>query len=311
MVSVISSYLNTQLPLPCRKLHSTSSLRSGRSTPPTSLPPPPSPIARATESHTPTHREVKDESDRVQSLPDFFERSKLKTGPNLTEKQESNNEILTIGDVANLLTETESSDTQPPCLLELPFVCRLSDTPPFTQNSPATLGRSAPPCRTLISLFPRAKTHLLRLYMFVLRYVAMTISILHLCSQPVSPLTLATLTRRQEREDPLSNVLLALGTEAARMHCEELWVTDHSTQLATLTLLGGTVDRFLFRELTTVVTCEENWVRALYHLRHTLWVDGREGRSRTDRERLTEDEREGRKREAVESFKKFLPSKKF
>ena len=111
---------------------------------PRSLPPPPSPIARATESHTPTHREVKDESDRVQSLPDFFERSKLKTGPNLTEKQESNNEILTIGDVANLLTETESSDTQPPCLLELPFVCRLSDTPPFTQNSPATLGRSAP-----------------------------------------------------------------------------------------------------------------------------------------------------------------------
>jgi hypothetical protein len=138
--------------------------------------------------------------------------------------------------------------------------------------------------------------------------VRSAISILRQCSLPLTYHTLDSLALSQQRTNPLSDALLSLGTEASQRHCRELWATDKSTQTALLTLAGGAIDRFLSHELHEVVEREESWMRVLYRLRHTLWVDGCRGLDHSPRETLTEEEREERKRQAVAAFKKFLPN---
>ena len=214
---------------------------------------------------------------------------------------------LTIGAVNNLPPESESScsSCKPTTHPDTSGVSTLTKGERIQDDS--VLSNSSNFSVKLNTLLLTTKLHLLHLYDIISRYVAMVITFLRLCSQPITPETLDTLTSAQQERDPLSNVLLSLGTEASKTHCKELWVTSHSTQLAVLTLLGGAIDRFLLHELYLVTEKEENWVRALYHLRHTLWVDGAKELVRSPREKLTEEEREERKRKAVESFKKFLP----
>ena len=124
-------------------------------------------------------------------------------------------------------------------------------------------------------------------------------------SNPFSPKTPTELKREQEEVTPLSNALVSLGTEAAKIHCPQLWVTGEYTQLAVMALVGGAMERFLWKELHEVVYCEESWARALYHLRHTLWPAGK--LDKTLRKQRSEEERAQLKKEAAEAFKKFLP----
>lgn len=122
----------------------------------------------------------------------------------------------------------------------------------------------------------------------------------------ITPEASAELMRRQAKVVPLTNALFSLGTEVSRLHCPELWVTGGDTQLAVSVMVGGGIERFLWKELHELVYSEENWARALYHLRHTLWPGGTLDKSR--RRKRTDEEREERKQEAAKAFKKFLPS---
>lgn len=158
-------------------------------------------------------------------------------------------------------------------------------------------------------ILTRAKNYLLHLFSRTLHFIQTALDILHHCSQPFTPHTLETLHKQQRSDHPFTDTLLSLGTEASKRHCRELWATDKSTQMAIMTLLGGAIDRFLMKELHMVAEKEQNWMRALYNLRHTLWVEGSKELDRSPKEKLTEGEREDRKRQAVEALKKFLPSK--
>jgi len=105
---------------------------------------------------------------------------------------------------------------------------------------------------------------------------------------------------------PLSNVLLSLGSEVSKKNCPQLWACNEGTQIAILSLFGGGMERFLWKELHEVVYSDENWTRALYHLRHTLWPGGKLMSS--TREKQSEEKRAALKKKAAESFKKFLPN---
>ena len=158
------------------------------------------------------------------------------------------------------------------------------------------------------NFFTRAKYHFHSIFSSLCYYLHAATAIVYHCSVPLSHTTLETLTKTQQTANPLSDTLLSLGTEASHNHCRELWVTDKSTQMAVLTLFGGGIDRYLMHELHAVVQKEQTWMRALYHLRHALWVDGSKELDRSPREKLNEWEREERKRLAANAFKKFLPS---
>ncbi len=118
--------------------------------------------------------------------------------------------------------------------------------------------------------------------------------------------TTVKLTKQQAKVIPLTNALFSLGTEVSRLHCPGLWATGGHTQLALMTLVGGGVERFLWKELREVVYCEESWARALYHLRLTLWPGGKLETS--PRRQRTKEERKENMRAAATAFKKFLPS---
>ena len=158
------------------------------------------------------------------------------------------------------------------------------------------------------SFLAKTGRHLVRFVSSAVFVSRTIVTVVCQCSVPFTQHTLDSLTRSQQQTNPLSDVLLALGTEASRRHCPELWATDKSTQTALLTLVGGAIDRFLSEELHGVVKKEENWMRMLYRLRHVLWVEGSKDLDRSPRETLTEGEREERKKKAIAAFRKFLPS---
>ena len=176
-----------------------------------------------------------------------------------------------------------------------------------TSKSDITAATTTPP-QAPPHFLTRVKYYLFFLTSRTLYLIRSAMDILHHCSLPFTPHTLETLHKQQHSEHPISDTLLSLGTEASKRHCRDLWATDKSTQIAILTLLGGAIDRFLMKELHMVAEKEQNWMRALYNLRHTLWVEGLKQLDRSPKEKLTEGEREDRKRQAVEAFKKFLPS---
>ena len=113
------------------------------------------------------------------------------------------------------------------------------------------------------------------------------------------------LYRERRRSTPLANALLSLMVEGTKVQCPEFWANARGSQLAVLTLTGGAMDQFLWKELDEVVYCEENWTRALYHLRHTLWPNG--ALDSSPRKRRSEQERVKDMEKAIESFKRFLP----
>ena len=181
-------------------------------------------------------------------------------------------------------------------------------TQPLLNGTSSDDASSRYPTTSKMNIFSRAKIHFLHFTSLVWYYANSALTILQLCSQTFTRSSLLALTKKQQTDSPLGDVLLSLGTEASKNHCEELWVTDKATQLAVLSLFGGAIDHYLLQELHIVVEKEQNWARALYNLRHTLWVEGSKELDRSPREKLTEGEREERKKKAADAFKKFLPS---
>ena len=298
MENVLSSYLNTNLPLPCRKLNTT-----GNSVGKTGLPADrgsqrgrrkPVLAKAATIGDNPSN-----ESSREHSMEDG--------GKRRCSSLSDSERLLTRGASSNLPTESNNNHVE-------------KNSGPVDEcdgchRNNVTLSNNRHDDVVTTQLWKRspflakAKYHFFRILSAAWYYINTAVGIVRQCSLPIMHDNLETLTNTQKTDNPLSDVLLSLGTEASQDHCKELWVTDCSTQLAVLTLLGGALDRFLKQELRIVVEKEENWVRALYRLRHTLWVEGARQLDHTPREKLTEFEREERKKGAVNAFKKFLPSK--
>ena len=145
-----------------------------------------------------------------------------------------------------------------------------------------------------------------RLLTKALEIFSFLIYIIRQSMNPLSPQAFIKLAKEREQSMPLSNVLLSLGSEASKKNCPQLWACNEGTQIAILSLVGGGMERFLWKELHEVVYSDENWTRALYHLRHTLWPGGKLKTSMRDEQ--SEEKRTDLKKKAAESFKKFLPS---
>ena len=126
--------------------------------------------------------------------------------------------------------------------------------------------------------------------------------------EPITRFSTLTVVKEQERRVPLSNALFSLGTEVSKKHCPELWVCSEDIQLSLLVVVGGASERFIWKELKEVVYAEENWARALYHLRRTLWPNGQ--LMKRSRVKLDEMERTKVKEKAAEAIRMFLPGKK-
>lgn len=198
---------------------------------------------------------------------------------------------------------SHSSMTSSPSGSSLECGARGGDTASANPNQTRPLHKPPP-----LTYFHTIKTHISRLFHLLCTYITAARAILTHYLSPTSQDTLLSLSKDQHLLHPLSNTLLALGTEASTLYCRELWATDTATQLSLLTLVGGAMDRFLMQELKTVVYEERNWVRALYHLRHALWVEGHKELDRSPREKLSVEEQRLRKKAAADAFKKFLPS---
>ena len=160
-----------------------------------------------------------------------------------------------------------------------------------------------------LALKMKIKRWILLVMMYIAHLASLVSYIVRRGLDPITQYSTLTIAKEQEMRVPLTNTLFSLGTEASRTHCPELWACSEDIQLALLVMVGGASERYLWKELKEVVYAEENWARALYHLRHTLWPGGEimKGSKRT----LSEKERLKMKQEAAEAIKKFLPSKLF
>ena len=305
MESVLSSFLNTTLPLPCRNLHTTTTATGSRTsrsqTGQTSL-------SNSNSTHSERRKPVLTKAATIGENPSNESSREEGEERRRTVSLSDNDRLLMRGADCNLPIETENNVklTENNCFsgchengIASRKICQDGVNPVAT----ATHSSEKLPFIT------KVKHRLASFISFLLYFIRTAIPIVRRCSLPFTRDTLATLTRSQQRNNPLSDVLLALGTEASQRHCRELWATDGSTQTALLTLVGGAMDRFLSEELRIVMRKEGNWMRILYHLRHTLWVEGSKELDRSRRETPTEEEREERKRAAAMAFKKFLPSK--
>ena len=140
-------------------------------------------------------------------------------------------------------------------------------------------------------------------------FITWVIYIVQQGMEPYSKQNSLVLLAGERKCSPLTNALFCLGSEVSTRHCPQLWACSQNTQLSLLVLVGGGMERFLWRELRSVVCDEVKWTRALYNLRHTLWPGGK--LLKDSRKKLMEAEVEQLKRKAADSLKKFLPSKLF
>lgn len=158
-----------------------------------------------------------------------------------------------------------------------------------------------------LALKMKIKRSILLVMMHIARIASFVWYIIRRGLDPITQHTTLTIAKEQEQRIPLTNALLSLGTEASSKHCPELWACSEDIQLALLVVVGGASERYLWKELKEVVYAEENWARALYHLRHTLWPGGEV--MKASNRVLGEKERLKMKQEAAEAIKTFLPSK--
>ena len=158
-----------------------------------------------------------------------------------------------------------------------------------------------------LALKMKIKWLVLLVMMYITRLVSLVKYIVRRGLDPITQHSTLIIAKEQEQRIPLTNALLSLGTEASSKHCPELWACGEDIQLALLVVVGGASERYLWKELKEVVYAEENWARALYHLRHTLWPGGEV--MKASKRGLSEKERLKKKQEAAEAIKKFLPSK--
>ena len=173
-----------------------------------------------------------------------------------------------------------------------------------------------PPVKTHLQSgdrFVTMKMKIKRLILMAMIYIARLASLIsYIVRRGLDPITqhsTLTVAREQVKRVPLTNALLSLGTEASSKHCPELWACSEDIQLALLVMVGGASERYLWKELKEVLYADENWARALYHLRHTLWPGGEV--MKASNHVPSEKERIKMKQEAAEAIKKFLPSKKW
>ena len=158
-----------------------------------------------------------------------------------------------------------------------------------------------------LALKMKIKQLILLVMMYIARLASLVSYIVRRGLDPITQHSTLIIAKEQEKRVPLTNALLSLGTEASSKHCPELWACSENIQLALLVVVGGASERYLWKELKEVVYTEENWARALYHLRHTLWPGGEV--MKASKRVLSEKERLKKKQEAAEAIKKFLPSK--
>ena len=160
-----------------------------------------------------------------------------------------------------------------------------------------------------LALKMKIKQLILLAVMYIVRLASLVSYIVRRGRDPITQHSTLTIAREQEKRVPLTSALLSLGTEASSKHCPELWACSEDIQLALLVMVGGASERYLWKELKEVVYTEENWARALYHLRHTLWPGGEVMKG--SKSTVSEKERLKMKQKAAEAIKKFLPSKLF
>ena len=298
MESVLSSYLNTTLPLPCRNLNTPTSQSNRTVTGKTGLPEDGGGRRKPVLTKAATIEE--NSSNELYLAVDAGRRRTVSLNDNDRELMRGADENLPIESETELDLRKMTDDSSD---------CHGNGIN-FDAMETVTMATSQPqPQIDQPTTFTRIKNHICIIFSSLWYYIITAVAIVRQCSIPLTHNTLNTMIHTQQSRNPLSDVLLALATEASKRHCHELWVTDKSTQTAVLTLVGGGIDRYLSQELHVVMTKEDNWTRMLYNLRHTLWVDGSKELDRSPRDTLTEEKREERKKMAAKSFKKFLPSK--
>ena len=158
-----------------------------------------------------------------------------------------------------------------------------------------------------LALKMKIKRWILLVMMYTMHLASLVRYIVRRGLDPITQYSTLTIAKEQEQRIPLTNALLSLGTEASSKHCPELWACSEDTQLALLVAVGGASERYLWKELKEVVYTEENWARALYHLRHTLWPGGEI--MKASKRVVSEKERLEMKQKAADAIKNFLPSK--
>ena len=139
--------------------------------------------------------------------------------------------------------------------------------------------------------------------------VSWIVLVIHRGMEPLTKKSALISIKVEQKRSPLTNVLFCLGSKVSERHCPQLWACGQETQLALLVLMGGGMERFMWRELRLVTHDEENWARSLYILRHTLWPGG--VFMKKPDTKPTEAELEMLKRKAADSFKMFLPGESF
>ena len=327
MEVVLSSYLSAHLPLPCQTLHSNlDSIPSSTTT--TKDQPNSEPQSKKTVHNPAMHSPKvsttsvassnKDENVAEYGTPAGQSRDGAQSEKSVAETVTGTNELhsqlsgtLVSEESQTISSESSASLITPPirssesklkqgcvsspCDQHSKARCRQYATNSGTPGSNRTSSYASLYLHSR-SLFSKLLTTFLGIIFFIVRMVRESL-------KPSTPETYLKLAKEQKKRTPLSNVLLSLASEASKKHCPQLWACSDSSQTAILSLAGGGMERFLWKELYSVVYNEENWARALYHLRHTLWPEGKLKTSI----RTKPNEKE-MKRKAAEAFRKFLPS---
>lgn len=326
---VVSAYLNTHLPLPCHTFNSLYSTHTRTNVaPPATVPAPPQPLtiplgASPSQSLTSTssighEREFPAVDESIDSYSEAAVEAIYDTPSEAPPKVAAANPSILLTTRQHSPVSYDDEEGQTTGMAYPTSIPNEQHTGTTTSQVSAQQEENTPPrpsshnplperIQTLVSfLASHVKHYLSYLLSHVIR---LSLLVIHIIMKGLSPLSSATtigLAQEQKEKVPLANALLVLGSEVSRKHCQELWVCGENTQLAVLILVGGGMERFLWKELKEVVYCEQNWARALYHLRHTLWPEGKlmEG----SKKKLSDQERTELKKNAAEAIKIFLPS---
>lgn len=385
--SVLSSYLNTHLPLPCRQLNSPNTIHRRRrrhwsnstqepQPPQPSIPPPTSPklknskhslgpssvqgeygstysllsSASGASSHdspstsprqsltlhkVPSFHKITENSHRMpdqhvaeagcEAIDDLdvlsedmeSRGSMVSLQRGLTGEEEEEGCTIGGGGSSTSLTGSSSTANSTPVLsrqAQPAHPATPPGAPPPHKSVPLAEVHARTPANLDSKMHHQDYTNMSKfqslLYKFLVyayRFFSWLVFIIQKGVEPYSKSHIMELVKLEKARSPLTNALFCLGSEASVRNCPRLWVCSQNTQLALLVLAGGGMERFLWFELKRMVYCEENWTRALFSLRHTLWPEGNLRKSL--KKKTTEQELDELKKKAAASFIKFLPSK--
>ncbi len=208
-------------------------------------------------------------------------------------------ELATVGSLASLSSASFVSASEPKVKTEV----QVEDT--LKSTTVASLIQTQEPPR--LSKFEILKARLSSFFHSFVFYLYLLYQMVLQGASLVTNEVSSSLAEEHIQRIPLSNAILALASEVSRRHCSELWACHANIQLSLLVLVGGGMERYLWKELKELLYSSENWSRGLYHLRHTLWPQGifMSGSSSSP----TEAQKKEAQREAAAAIKQFLPSK--